>query len=135
MILEPVTLLYDGACGLCVRAMRVVERLDILGRCRYENGREPRVHRQFSMIAAADLDEAMYAVTASGRIYRGFFAFRRVALALPPAWPLLLLFYFPGATIAGPIVYGWVARRRHSLGCGPSCDVPAQVGESRRPLP
>lgn len=118
------TLVYDAECGFCVRSLRVVRALDVLGVCRYLSSRDDRALQRFPMLAGSDLDEAMYAVTGSGRVYRGFFAFRRAALSLPLAWPLLLLFYFPGAELAGPAVYRWIAANRRRLDCSSTCDLP-----------
>jgi hypothetical protein len=69
---------------------------------------------------------AMFAVTGEGRVYRGFFAFRRMLWASPWLAPLLLLFYAPGASLLGPRIYAWIARRRRSFGCAaPACGVAA----------
>jgi len=76
-----------------------------------------RVHSRFPALRAADLDAAMFVLEEGGRVFRGFFGFRRLAWSLPPAWPLLPLLYAPGARTLGPRVYAWVARNRRCLGC------------------
>lgn len=121
-------LIYDGDCGFCVRSLKVLQRLDVLGRLRYWNARErAAVLLEFPALATADLDDAMYAVTEDGRAYRGFFAFRRAVWVSPLMWWLLPLFYFPGAGVIGPRVYAWVARNRRSLGCNSDvCELPTK---------
>jgi hypothetical protein len=59
-------------------------------------------------------------------VTRGFFAFRRILWESPLMWPLIPLFYFPGAGIVGPRVYAWVARNRRRFGCESDvCELPA----------
>jgi hypothetical protein len=59
----------------------------------------------------------MFAVDDRGRSFRGFFAFRRIAWETPLLWLAIPLMYFPGAGIAGPHAYAWIARNRHRFGC------------------
>ncbi len=56
------------------------------------------VEVMFPQLSSVDLDDSMYVVSARGRVYRGFFAFRRLARSSPLTWLLLPLFYAPGAT-------------------------------------
>ena len=133
MTFEPVTLIYDADCGFCVRSLRVVRALDLFRVCTYHGSRGGGVDEVFPTLKAKDLDEAMYAVTGSGRVYRGFFAFRRVLLSLPLAWVLLPFFYFPGTSLVGPTVYGWVARHRRRLGCSLACERPADSSPKTSP--
>ena len=132
-MISQVNLVYDGQCGFCRRCLRLVERLDIAHAIRaYDAHDQVTVHTRFPNLRDADLADAMYAIDAQGRTYRGFFAFRRLAWSSPLMWPLLPVFYFPGASFVGPRVYAWVARNRHSLGCDTDvCDVPPQPGPRR----
>lgn len=92
----------------------------------HDAGDREAVLGRFPMLAGADTDEAMFAITERGEIFRGFFAFRRMLWASPWLLPLLALFYAPGAAFLGPRVYAWVARHRRSLGCSAdACEVPA----------
>ena len=74
----------------------------------------------------------MFVVTGRGEVFRGFFGFRRMMWASPWLYPLLPLFYAPGASLLGPRVYAWVARHRQGLGCATGAcaltDPPAQSG-------
>ena len=121
-----VNLVYDGHCGFCRRSVRVLERLDVMHAVRaYDAHDRETVHARFPALDDADLADAMYAVDAEGHVYRGFFAFRRVIRSSPLMWPLLPIFYFPGASLIGPRVYAWVARNRQSFGCETDvCDMP-----------
>jgi predicted DCC family thiol-disulfide oxidoreductase YuxK len=127
---ELIHIIYDGQCGFCVRTLKVARALDVGGVLRFHDATDrARIDAQFPALLGADLETAMYAVADGGQTYRGFFAFRRLVWSSPLLWPLLLLFYFPGATVVGPRVYGWVARRRTNLGCGsPGCPLPPPSG-------
>lgn len=109
---------YDGLCVFCLRSLRLLRVLDFRGRLVLHDANErAAVLVRFPQLAGADLDEAMYVVDASGRAYRGFYAFRRIARALPLLWPLVPLAYLPGAGFAGERVYALIARNRSQLGC------------------
>jgi len=88
-----IDIVYDGQCGFCARALgrlRRMARRDVF-RLHDANDRGTALAR-FPMLAGADTDMAMFAVTEEGRVYRGFFAFRRMLWASPWLAPLLALF-------------------------------------------
>jgi predicted DCC family thiol-disulfide oxidoreductase YuxK len=122
-----IDVVYDGQCGFCVRALarlRWMARRDVF-RLHDANDREAVLGR-FPVLAGADIDEAMFAIAPDGGIFRGFFAFRRMLWASPWLFPLLALFYAPGAALLGPRIYAWVARHRRNLGCAVDArEVPA----------
>jgi predicted DCC family thiol-disulfide oxidoreductase YuxK len=118
MSLQGVDVVYDGLCRFCVRSIRVVRSLDVLGRVSFHDANEREaVVAALPALADADLDDAMYAIDGGGRRYRGFYAFRRLTRALPALWWLVPLLYFPGVSFVGERVYGYVARNRSRLGC------------------
>jgi predicted DCC family thiol-disulfide oxidoreductase YuxK len=55
----------------------------------------------------------MHLVEPNGKLYGGFWAFRRLAWNLPMLYPLLLVFYFPCMGVVGPRIYRWVANNRY----------------------
>ena len=113
-----VAVVYDGLCLLCIRSIRVLRAADVRKRLMFHdaNDRES-VFATFPMLRDADLDDAMYAVDERGRVYRGFFAFRRLAWATPFGWLLLPVLYLPGAGRVGQRAYEYVARNRTRVGC------------------
>ncbi len=127
------TLVYDGECGFCIRSLAWVRAADRAGQLEYVPSQDPQVRTRFPMLATADFDHAMYAVSDTGEVYRGFFAFRRIALALPRLRVLAPIFYFPGASIVGPRVYAWVDRYRKKGGCGGThCELTPAAEPRRR---
>jgi len=130
-----IDIVYDAQCGFCARSLRLVRSLARSEVFRFHdgNGRDV-VLKHFPALTGADLDEAMFAITPEGKVFRGFFAFRRMMWASPWLYPCLVLFYAPGAGLVGPRIYSWIARRRRSFGCaGSVCDLPASAGRAPRP--
>ena len=125
-IREPIAIIYDGECAFCVRSLRMVRAMDVWRVLRFVDGTDrAQVESRFPGMRGVDLEQAMFAVTEDGKVYRGFFAFRRLLWVSPFLWPLLLLFYFPGAGLVGRCIYAWIARNRRSLGCRSSaCAIP-----------
>jgi predicted DCC family thiol-disulfide oxidoreductase YuxK len=125
-----VDVIYDGQCGFCIRSLRICRALDVRRVLRFHDANaRGEVDARFPELAGADFDNAMFVVTASRRVFRGFFAFRRIARAVPLMWPLLGLLYLPGSSWFGPKAYAWVARNRRRFGCESDvCDVPDPLG-------
>ncbi len=124
-LFEPLSVIYDGRCSFCIRSLSPMRAVDFFRRLRfYDLHDAERIGRMFPQLRATDLDRAMYVVTASGRVYGGIFAFRRLLWNSPLLWPLLPIFYLPGSAFAGTRIYGWVARNRGWLSCrSESCRV------------
>lgn len=130
---KTVNIIYDGQCGFCIRSLRVVRALDTRGALRLHDSHRPETFELFPGLRGADVEDAMYVVVAGEPPYRGFFAFRRLLWAGPLMWPLIPLFYLPGAAFVGERVYAWVARNRKSFGCGSDfCALPAGGGRHAR---
>jgi predicted DCC family thiol-disulfide oxidoreductase YuxK len=109
-----VQIVYDGGCILCVRSMTVVRYLDWFDRLDYVDIRSWRSGAT-ATAGVGDFDirgADMLAIRPDGVSRAGFFAWREIVLRLPVLWPLLLLFYFPGASLAGPKVYRAIASSR-----------------------
>jgi len=123
---ETLNLIYDGYCTFCIRVLKVFCAIDIMRAIRLYDANDPAtLDVNFPTLRGADVANAMYAVTAGGETYRGFFAFRRLMWSNPLTWLLLPLFYFPGAAFFGTRIYAWVARHRRHFGCDSEvCSIP-----------
>lgn len=105
-------LVYDGNCRFCQASVRQIQIMDLFGAVRlvdYHRTAQPP-HPDLTREAA---HSQIHLVDADGTLYGGFYALRRLCLLLPMMYPLLPIFYFPGAGVAGPVVYRWVARNRY----------------------
>ena len=129
---KPLNVIYDGHCGFCIRSLNVVRALDTRGVIHFYDAHQPETFARFPELRHADVEDAMYTITDGEPLHRGFFAFRRLMWAGPVLWPLLPLFYFPGASLLGPRLYAWVARNRSRLGCRSDfCALPARAPANR----
>lgn len=129
-IFQPINVIYDGDCAFCIRSLQLFRALDIKQVFRfYDAHDERRISADFPELREADFDSAMFVVTESREVYRGFFAFRRMIWSSPLTWWMIPIFYFPGASLFGVRMYAWVARNRLKFGCrSASCALPGAGG-------
>lgn len=122
--LPRITLLFDGGCGFCRRSLAVLRRFDPYGRIETIDANDSAaVRARFPSLPDLDLDRAMFAIDARGRIFRGFDAFRAALWSCPLLAPLAWTWYVPGVRSIGSRLYDWIARHRRDFGCGPSCPI------------
>ena len=116
---------YDGECGFCtlsVKALALADFFRAVTWTAYQDLANPP-----DGLTWEDLDAAAFLEIRKGssdsvgdleeeqRLYRGFYAFRMLALRLPPLMPLVLLLWLPGANRLGEWAYGWVAANRYRI--------------------
>lgn len=107
-------LFYDGECLFCLGSLRRLLVMDLLGEITPVNYHELEDLKAYH----PDLDKEachreIHWLDRNGRVYKGFFAFRRLAGRLPMLWPLLPALYLPGMGRLGPKAYRWVADNRY----------------------
>ena len=116
--------LYDGECGFCRRSLERFRKFDLLGRIEYVDANDrAAVSARFPNLPPLDFEHAMFAVDESGKIYRGFDAFRASLWASPVLAPFAWTWYLPGIRPAGTRVYDWIARNRRRFGCSGACSI------------
>lgn len=128
--IEPkAVVLFDGDCGFCQRSVRILQRLDWLGKLDCRNARDPAVWPAAEQpLLMERMLEEMHVVTPDGsRTHAGFSAFRWMSWRMPPTIPLAPLLYVPGMLWLGNRVYRWIARNRYSL-------IPCDNGACQVPL-
>jgi len=130
---EAIHVIYDGQCLFCIRSLKLFQAADVKCALRFHDAHDQKViASKFPELQGADFDNAMFVVTASRAVYRGFFAFRRMIWASPLTWLLIPLFYFPGASYLGTRVYAWVAKNRLKFGChSDACERPSLASNDR----
>lgn len=109
--------LYDGACPLCQRSVRILKRLDWLKKLHFQDARDTK-HLPPSEVPLVPrrLLEEMHVVTPDRKqVYAGFKAFRWMAWRLPLTVLFAPFLYIPGVPWVGNKVYLWVARNRFKL--------------------
>jgi predicted DCC family thiol-disulfide oxidoreductase YuxK len=112
----PSLLYYDGQCSLCVTLAHWLGRLDLLRTLELRSTLDTPARQ--AGLDQIHLDRAAWLVTPAGVTYQGFYAFRRLALRLPPLWPIVPLLWLPGVSFWGARLYRWVADHRATIsGC------------------
>jgi predicted DCC family thiol-disulfide oxidoreductase YuxK len=107
------TVLFDDRCGKCRRFVHLSTALDFAGRLEPIGLSNPRVAREFAHFDADALNFEMHVIDSRGRVFRGFYAIRRIAQEVPLMWPLAALLFIPGVSAAGEPIYAWIARTRY----------------------
>lgn len=122
--------LFDGQCPLCQRGIRVLKRLDWLGRFHGQDCRDTaNLPPCAEPLEPEKLIEQMHLVTPNRkRALAGFQAIRWMAWRLPLLLPVAPFLYLPGVPRLGHRAYLWVARNRFGL-------VPCDDGGCRVALP
>lgn len=108
---------YDRDCGLCVQVVRVLSWIDLSSRVKWTPCQA--LESPPDRLNWDDLALAAYLDTGSGRLYRGFYAFRKLTLRLVPLVPLAPILWCPGASLLGVRIYRWIASNRYRLSCCP----------------
>jgi predicted DCC family thiol-disulfide oxidoreductase YuxK len=123
-----INIIYDGECSFCIRALDVSRKLDGRGALRFYDSHSAETLKLFPQLLGRDVRDAMYVVVEGEEPQRGFYAFRRIVWSNPSMWPLLPLFYLPGASFFGTRIYDWVARNRYRFGCRSEfCALPSEL--------
>ncbi|HTO06696.1 MAG TPA: DCC1-like thiol-disulfide oxidoreductase family protein [Myxococcota bacterium] len=129
---SPATLLYDGSCGLCHRAVRFVLAEDRAG-CgfRYAPLGGDAFHRLVPPAARAALPDSLVLVTPDGRIFTRSAALRETGFRLGGLWRAL-------AAAAGVVPmglldrgYDWIARMRYRMFARPADACPVLPADLR----
>jgi predicted DCC family thiol-disulfide oxidoreductase YuxK len=109
--------LFDDRCGKCRRFIRLSTTLDFAGRLDVVGLSDARIAREFGHFDLDALNIEMHVIDSRGRVFRGFYAIRRIAREVPLMWPLAALLFIPAVSAAGEPIYAWIARNRYgSLG-------------------
>jgi predicted DCC family thiol-disulfide oxidoreductase YuxK len=108
------TLIYDGECGICQDAVRLLKRWDREHVLRYVPFQDAAAVARFG-IALPRLAAAMHLVFADGRVYPGADAIPRLLELFPGKRWLAPLFRIPGVLPLARRIYARIAIRRHCL--------------------
>ncbi len=107
-------LIYDGQCGFCRWCIQKLLIMDLFGYLRkVDYQRSPNIEELHPSLNQYLCHSQLHLIEPSGKLYGGFFIFRRLCLKLPMLYPFIPIFYFPGSGFMGPWVYRWVAKNRY----------------------
>lgn len=108
------TLIYDGECGVCQKAVTLLRRWDRERVLRYVPFQDGPAVARFG-IALPALAAAMHLILPNGRVYAGADAVPELLKRLPGKRWLAPLFRIPGVLPVARRIYAGMAQRRHCL--------------------
>jgi predicted DCC family thiol-disulfide oxidoreductase YuxK len=108
------TLIYDGECGICQRAVAFLERRDREHVLRFIPFQDGARVAAFGIELPA-LAAAMHLLLPDGRVYAGADAVPELLRVLPVWRWLVPVFYVPGVLPLARRIYAWIAARRRCL--------------------
>lgn len=111
MIAERATLIYDGDCGMCRDAVRLLRRWDRAGRMDYVAFQDEQAVGRFAIPLPA-LAAAMHLVLPDGRVLPGADAVPEIARLLGAGGLAAAVFAVPGVRPLARRVYARIAARR-----------------------
>jgi predicted DCC family thiol-disulfide oxidoreductase YuxK len=115
-------IVYDGNCHFCTWSLQKLFIMDLFGRLEKVNYHTYEdIKKLHPVLDRKECHSQLHLIEPNGKIFSGFFVFRRLCLKLPMLYPLIPIVYFPGSGIAGPSVYRWVAQNRYLLHFNKQC--------------
>ena len=73
-VFEPVNVIYDGQCAFCIRSLKLFRAVDFMHVLNYYDAHdESRISATFPELGDAAFDNAMFVVSESRKVSRGFF--------------------------------------------------------------
>ena len=102
-------LFYDGKCNLCRRSIRFIEKNDPNKKIQFSDIHKTKL-KKFSISKEACMREIH--LQADGKMYRGFFAFRKLCCILHKLWILVPIMYIPGISFLGKYIYRQISEHR-----------------------
>jgi len=121
------TLVFDGACPMCIRWMGRVRSWDSSRAFEYVPLQDPSIPERFPQLDPDALAREMHVVAPDGRVWAGAAAVERVVELLPLGRWVSWIFSVPLARRLGDRIYRSVAANRSRLGCGEHCGIEGQV--------
>ncbi len=107
-------LIYDGHCGFCQKSVQQLRVMDLFNAVKMVDFQShPHLEQLHPQLTQEHCASQLHLREPDGTLYGGFVVFKRLCFVMPMLYPLILLFYFPGAGIVGPWVYRWVAKNRY----------------------
>ena len=123
---RPYTVVYDGACKVCGRLARVLEKWDRRDELEIIPSQTPGVAARFPWIPARAYQDALQLIGPGGKTWQGAQAVEELLNVLPRGQLISWIFKIPFVRVIADRFYRWFARNRYKLGCGDHCQLRPQ---------
>ncbi|MGE7215321.1 thiol-disulfide oxidoreductase DCC family protein [Priestia koreensis] len=104
---------YDAQCPLCANVKKVLIKLDWFQRLEWVPVQKAEDEAQYHYLKERDVYDRIHMMSASGRLYAGFYSVRRILRALPATALFGWLLYIPKVDRLGVPLYNWISANRH----------------------
>ncbi len=105
--------LFDRGCALCQSSKRLSMKFDWLNRVDWMPLQESKNEEWKSLYPLIELRRELHLFDHNQRVWKGFFAIRKLMLQFPLTFLLGLICYIPFMSKIGVPLYSWVAKNRH----------------------
>jgi predicted DCC family thiol-disulfide oxidoreductase YuxK len=120
---RPYTVVYDGACKVCGRLSRVLEKWDTGDQMEIIPSQTPGVRARFPWIPERAYKESLQLIGPGGKTWQGAQAIEQLLNILPRGSLISWIFKIPFVRGIADKFYRWFARNRYKLGCGEHCQL------------
>ncbi|HET9440433.1 MAG TPA: DCC1-like thiol-disulfide oxidoreductase family protein [Longimicrobiales bacterium] len=120
------TVVYDGACKVCGRLARVLEKWDRRADLAVVPSQAPGVKACFPWIPDSAYRESLQLIGPGGKTWQGAEAIEQLLNVLPRGKLISWIFRIPLVRGMADRFYRWFARNRYKLGCGEHCQLRPQ---------
>lgn len=125
---RPYTVVYDGACKVCGRLARVLQRWDGQDTLSVVPSQQAGVKACFPWIPDSAYRESLQLIGPGGKTWQGAQAIEQLLNILPRGKLISWVFKIPFVRGIADRFYRWFARNRYQLGCGEHCQLrPGQL--------
>lgn len=115
-------IIYDGHCQFCIAGVKTLLTMDLFGVLKKVDYHGIEIVSTLHPSLTKELCHSqLHLIEKDGRLTGGFLIFRRLCWKIPMLFPLMPLFYFPGSSLLGPVVYRWIAKNRYLFHVSRTC--------------
>lgn len=115
---EELSVIYDGDCGFCQATVNLLRKLDWLKKFKFTPFQSEGVFETYPDLTKEMCEREIYLIFPNGKHYGGYDAFKYMSLYLPLTFLISWLFFLPGITQTGRILYRLIAENRHKIRIG-----------------
>lgn len=103
-MIKPI-ILYDDRCRFCIAQIKIIKRIDFLGRFNFDSLYEyPHIP-----------NDSLCVIDANKNLYMGAHAFKYMARYLIVLWPLWILMSIPYSMKLWEYIYRLIAKNRYKI--------------------
>jgi len=117
----PNSVIYDGDCGFCQSTVNIIKALDWFSQLQFEPFQKEGLLIRLNELTKEKCEKEIYLVKEKEGVYRyyaGYDAFKMMSVYIPITFLISPIFFLPGVSHLGKIIYRVVAKNRHKIKIG-----------------